>query len=158
MRMFRIGLWLTAAIALTVSVGVGVAAATGTPTAQTSKPIVVYGFNGKCPPTNWADPLVRPTHAFFSLPCEDGVKHLKWKRWGSTTATASGQHLQFNGTGFTPQPATVTLSQVRVHAGHRYFSHMVIRSTLKNGHHKTEVLNWGHDKGVGWLWLYVTSK
>jgi hypothetical protein len=150
MRRFCLG--LMAAIALAVSSGLGVGA---TAAAQAATPTVVYGFGGKCPPTNWAHPLVRPTHAFFSLPCEDGIRHLTWQTWGRSTATGRGQHLQFNGTGFTPQPATITLSKVRVHDGHRYFSHMVIRSTTMNGHHHTETLNWRHDNHVGWLWLYA---
>lgn len=154
MRKFRSDLRRVASIALAVSAGFGVAAVAA-PVAQASTATVVYGFGGKCLPTNWAHPLVRPTHAFFSLPCEDGIRHVKWQRWGRSTATGHGQHLQFNGFGFTPQPATITLSKVRVHDGHKYFSHMVIRSKTKNGHHHTEVLNWGHDKGVGWLWLYA---
>ncbi len=150
MRKFTLG--LTAAIALAASSCLGIACTTA---AQASTAVVVYGFSGKCPPTNWADPLVKPTHAFFSLPCEDGIKHLTWQHWSRSMATGRGQHLQFNGTGFTPQSATITLSKVRTHDGHRYFSHMVIRSKTKNGHHHTETLNWGHDKGVGWLWLYA---
>jgi hypothetical protein len=156
--MFGLSLRRTAAIAVavTASIGAGVAAIAAANASSTTT-VVVYGFSGKCPPTNWANPLVKPTHAFFSLPCEDGIKHIKWQHWSRSAATGSGQHLQFNGTGFTPQSATIALSQVRVHDGHRYFSHMVIRSKTMNGHHHTEVLNWGHDKGIGWLWLYAKS-
>ena len=51
------------------------------------------------------------------------------------------------------QKATIDLSRVRTHKGQHYFSHLVMRWTTKNGKHHTETLNWGYDKGVGWLWL-----
>jgi hypothetical protein len=88
----------------------------------------------------------------FNLACEDGIRHIRWHDWRRSAAAGRGTHLRFNGIGFTPQPATITLSQVRSHRGNRYFSHLVIRWTTRNGQHHKEVLNWRHIKGVGWIW------
>lgn len=155
MRMLRACPRNAAAIFLAASCGLGVAAIAA-PAAEAAASTVVYGFGGKCPPTNWTHPAVRPTHAWFNLACEDGVKQIKWQDWRRSSATGHGLHLRFTGFGFIPQKATITLSAVRTHRGHRYFSHMVIRWKTKNGKHHKEVLNWRRDTGgAGWIWVYA---
>ena len=112
---------------------------------------VVYGFGRY--QVGWAHPEVRPTHATFGLAGEDGIKGIRWRDWRRSSAAGHGLHLLFTGTGVIDQKATIVLSVVRTHKGQRYFSHLVMRWTTKNGKHHTETLNWGYDKGVGWLWL-----
>jgi len=56
---------------------------------------VVYGFGGGCPPAGWANPAVRL---------------IRWHDWRRLSASGHGTHLQFNGTGFTGQAATISLS------------------------------------------------
>jgi hypothetical protein len=124
-------------------------AATASVTA-TSK-TVVYGFGNF--QVGWAHPEVRPAHAAFGLAGEDGIKSIRWHDWRRSSASGHGLHLLFTGTGFKDQSATIVLSGVRTHKGHRYFSHLVMRWTTKNNKHHTETLNWRYDKGVGWLWL-----
>lgn len=109
---------------------------------------VVYGFGNH--QIGWAHPEVRPTHATFSLAGEDGIKRIRWRDWRRSSAFGHGLHLLFTGT---YQKATIDLSGVRTHKGQRYFSHLVMRWTTKNGRHHTETLNWRYDKGVGWLWV-----
>jgi len=78
---------------------------------------VVYGFGGNCPPTNWSNPLVRPGRAFFSLPCENGVRRIHWQNWRAASAAGHATILIFNGLGFTPHSGTIRLSTVRMHRG-----------------------------------------
>ena len=111
---------------------------------------VVYGF-GKFQ-VGWAHPEVRPTHATFGLAGEDGIKGIRWSYWRRSSASGHGLHQQFTGTGIVNQKATIVLSEVRIHKGQRYFSHLVMRWTTRNGRHHTETLNWRLDKGVGYLW------
>jgi hypothetical protein len=60
--------------------------------------------------------------------------------------------LIFNGFGFTPHRGTISLSDVRSHRGHRYFSHLVMKWATRNGRHHEEVLNWRRD-GQFWIWV-----
>lgn len=113
---------------------------------------VVYGFGGHCPPTNWSNPQVRPVRAFFSLACENGVRHIQWRYWHHLSAAGHATVLIFNGFGFTPHRGTIALSDVRNHRGHRYFSHLVMKWTTPNGRHHTEVLNWRRDNQF-WIWV-----
>jgi hypothetical protein len=113
---------------------------------------VVYGFGGGCPPTGWANPAMRPSLAMFNLACEDGIRHIRWHDWRRLSASGHGTHLQFNGTGFTGQAATISLSAVRSHNGRHYFSHLVIRWTTRNGQHHHEALNW---KRVNRAWIWA---
>ena len=124
-------------------------AATASVTA-TSK-TVVYGFGNH--QIGWAHPEVRPTHATFGLAGEDGIKRIRWSDWRRSSASGRGLHLLFTGTSVKNQKATIVLSAVRTHKGQRYFSHLVMRWTTKNGKRHTETLNWRLDKGVGWLWV-----
>lgn len=112
---------------------------------------VVYGFGRH--QVGWAHPEVRPSQATFGLAGEDGIKRIRWKEWRRSSAAGHGLHLLFTGTGVKDQRATIVMSVVRTHKGQRYFSHLVMRWTTKNGKHHKETLNWGFDKGVGWLWL-----
>jgi hypothetical protein len=112
---------------------------------------VVYGFGNY--QVGWAHPEVRPTHATFGLAGEDGIKRIQWRDWRHFSASGHGLHLLFTGTGFKDQKAIIDLSGVRTHKGQRYFSHLVMHWTTKNGKRHTETLNWRYDKGVGWLWL-----
>ncbi|GEM_PF-6948320 len=135
------------------AVAAPVARAAGAAVPGAVRPTVVYGFGGACPPTNWRRPLVRPARAYFDLACEDGIRRIRWRYWHRLSAFGHGYHLQFNGTGFTPQRATITLSRVRYHDGRRYFSRLVMRWTAKNGVRHTEILTWRRLRHVGWLWL-----
>jgi len=137
---------LVSVLGLTAPVAVASAAST-----ITSTKTVVYGFGGKCPPTGWAHPLVRPSRAMFDLACEDGIRNIHWRYWRRSAAFGHGVHLQFNGIGFTGQPAIISLSRVRTHHGRRYFSHLVMRWTTRNGQHHQEVFNWRHADRT-WLW------
>jgi hypothetical protein len=129
-------------------VGIGAASAVAAPaSAQT----VVYGFGNHCPTGKWGKPAVRPSRAWFNLACEDGIRSIRWTYWRRTSAKGDGKHLMFNGTGFTPQPATITLSRVRVHDGRKYFAHLVIKWTTKHGSHHQETYNWKHTN-LGWYW------
>jgi hypothetical protein len=121
-------------------------AATATPAT------VVYGFGGHCPPTNWSNPLVRPARAFFSLACENGVRRIHWQSWHRSSAFGHATILIFNGLGFTPHGGTISLSDVRRHLGRRYFSHLVMNWTTRNGRHHRETLNWRRD-GPFWIWV-----
>jgi hypothetical protein len=112
----------------------------------------VYGFGGRCPPTNWSDPLVRPVRAYFSLACENGVRGIGWQYWHRSAAFGNATILIFNGTGFTRHHGTISLSEVRSHNGRRYFSHLVMKWTTSNGTHHKEVLNWRRD-GQFWIWI-----
>jgi len=112
---------------------------------------VVYGFGKLCPDGKWGTPAVRPPRAWFTLACEDGIRSIRWTGWGQTSAKGLGKHLLFNGIGFTPQSATIALSDVRVHSGHRYFAHMVIKWTTRGGKHHQEIYNWKHSN-LGWFW------
>jgi hypothetical protein len=112
---------------------------------------VVYGFGGSCPPTNWKDPAVRPAKALFDLACEDGIRSIRWTSWRRSSAFGHGKHMLFTGLGFKLQAATIALSRVRVHDGHRYFSHLVMKWTTKSGQHKQETFNWKHNM-AGWIW------
>jgi hypothetical protein len=139
---------ITVALAsLTIVVTLAGAAAAATATSKT----VVYGFG--LHQVGWAHPEVRPTSATFSLAGEDGIKRIRWHDWRRSSASGQGLHQLFTGTGVENQKASIDLSRVRIHKGQRYFSHLVMRWTTKNGKHHTETLNWGFDKGVGWLWL-----
>jgi hypothetical protein len=112
---------------------------------------VVYGF-GKFQ-VGFGHPEVRPTHATFGLAGEDGIKRIRWTSWRRSSAFGHGLHLLFTGMGIKTQKATIALSDVRTHHGQRYFSHLVMRWTTRNGKHHKETLNWRLDKGVGWLWV-----
>jgi hypothetical protein len=129
-------------------VGVGAAPAMAAPS---SAPAVAYGFGDHCPSGHWGKPEVRPARAWFSLACEDGIRSIRWASWRRASAFGRGKHLLFNGLGFTPQPATITLSRVRLHNGHRYFSHLIIKWTTRNGIRHHEIFNWKHVK-LGWFW------
>ena len=137
-------------LAAMVAVPLAVTASATASVAATSK-TVVYGF-GKFQ-VGFGHPEVRPSHATFGLAGEDGIKGVKWSNWRRSSASGHGLHLQFTGTGVIDQKATIVLSGVRTHKGQRYFSHLVMRWTTKNGKHHTETLNWRFDKGVGWLWV-----
>ncbi len=113
---------------------------------------VVYGFGGRCPPTNWSGPAVRPARAYFSLACENGVRQIRWRYWRAASAFGHGTILIFNGIGFTRHPGTIYLSTVRKHRGRRYFSHLVMKWITRNGRQHKEVLNWKRD-GTFWIWL-----
>jgi hypothetical protein len=128
--------------------GVGAGPAVAAPS---SAPTVVYGFGDHCPSGHWSNPGVRPARAWFSLACEDGIRSIRWATWRRASAFGHGKHLLFNGIGFTPQRATITLSRVRLHNGHRYFSHLIIKWTTKNGTHHRQIYNWKHLK-LGWFW------
>jgi len=136
-----------AALALTIWPGSALALAAAPSTAT-----VVYGFGGHCPPTNWAHPAIRPVRGYFSLACENGIRHIRWRDWRKTSASGHGTILIFNGFGFTPHPGTIYLSAARTHSGHRYFSHLVMKWTTRNGTHHKETLNWKHN-GTFWLWI-----
>jgi hypothetical protein len=139
---------ITVALAsLTIVVTLAGATAAATATSKT----VVYGFGRY--QVGWAHPEVRPTRATFGLAGEDGIKRIRWHDWRRSSASGQGLHQLFTGTGVKDQKATIDLSRVRTHKGQHYFSHLVMRWTTKNGKHHTETLNWGYDKGVGWLWL-----
>jgi hypothetical protein len=114
---------------------------------------VVYGMNGRCPSGTWGTPEVRPKSAFFSLACENGIRHIHWRTWRLTSAFGHGDILTFNGFRLVPHAGTITLSGVRSHNGRRYFSHMVMRWTTKGGHHHKEVLNWKKINHGMWLWV-----
>jgi hypothetical protein len=144
MRMIKV-----AAVALACLATAMPLAATASVTA-TSK-TVVFGFGNH--QAGWAHPEVRPAHATFGLAGEDGIKRIRWRDWRHSSSSGHGLHLLFTGTGFKDQKATIVLSDVRTHKGQRYFSHLVMRWTTKNGKHHTETLNWRYDKPVGWLWL-----
>lgn len=141
---------LAVAVAATVSFAGPVVLASTAASASTHT--VVYGFGGACPPTNWKNPLVRPSRAMFNFACEDGIRRIRWHSWHRWSASGHGVHLQFTGTGFLHQPATISLSRVRKHHGQRYFSHLVMRWTTRSGQHKAERLNWRKD-GPFWAWI-----
>ena len=113
---------------------------------------VVYGFGGRCPGTNWSDPTVRPGCAWFSLPCENGVRGIHWQNWRAASAAGQATILIFNGVGFTPHAGTIRLSTVRMHRGQPYFAHLVMKWTTRDGTRHKEVLNWKKD-GTFWLWI-----
>ena len=138
---------ITVALASLTIVVIPEAATASAPATSTT---VVYGFGSH--QVGWAHPQVRPTHATFGLAGEDGIKRIRWSDWRRSSAFGHGLHLLFTGTGVKDQKATIDLSGVRFHKGQRYFSHLVMRWTTKNGKHHTETLNWRFDKGVGWLW------
>ncbi len=113
---------------------------------------VVYGMNGHCPSGTWGTPQVRPKSAFFSLPCENGIRHIRWRTWRRSSASGHGAILTFNGFRLVPHAGTIALSRVRAHRSRRYFSHLVMRWTTKGGRRHKEVLNW---RKVGTLWLWA---
>jgi hypothetical protein len=137
-----------------IAIITGFAVLTGisSPASAATTPTVVYGFGGQCPPTHWHNPKVRPTRAYFDLACEGGIKAISWGYWRKYTAHGHGKWLVFNGFGFTTRPATITLSEVKFHNGHRYFSHMVINWVTRSGTHKRAILNWRPIAGLGYLW------
>jgi hypothetical protein len=137
---------ITGGLLTPLAIGAGSAVA-----APASAPTVVYGFGGHCPAGKWGKPEVRPSRALFDLACEDGIRSIRWTDWRRTSAAGRGKHLMFNGFGFTPQPATIALSRVRIHDGHRYFAHLVIKWTTKRGKHQQEIFNWKHTN-LGWYW------
>lgn len=149
----RVKMVIQAAIAaslLAACTGVGAAPAVA---ASAGAKTVVYGFSGKCPIGKWGKPAVRPPKALFNLACEDGIRSIRWTYWRQASAAGRGKHLMFNGLGFTPQPATITLSRVRVHDGRKYFAHLVINWTTRSGRHHREVYNWKHLMNLGWYWV-----
>lgn len=148
MRCYILRACAAAAAALAVVIWPAFARAEVTMASTTT---VVYGFGGRCPPTNWSNPRVRPSRAAFSLACENGIRHIHWQDWGTSSASGHGTVLIFNGVGFTPYPCTITLSTVRTHRGHRYFAHLVMKWTANGTNHK-EVLNWKRD-GKFWIWI-----
>jgi hypothetical protein len=117
---------------------------------------VVYGFGAGCPAVqhvSWAHPMVRPRQAHFGLSCEVGIHRIRWRDWRRHAASGHGSFLLFNGFGFSNRPARITLSRVRLHRGRRYFSHLLIVWTGKNGKHHKLVMNWRHNKTEHlWLW------
>ncbi len=127
--------------------GIGAAPAVAAPASART---VVYGFGDRCPSGKWGKPEVRPSRAWFTLACEDGVRSIRWTQWRRASATGRGKHLLFNGIGFTPQPASITLSRVRVHDGRKYFAHLVIK-WITGGRHHQEIYNWKHTS-LGWFW------
>jgi hypothetical protein len=149
-------IWTRIAVSSAVAASaLALATATVLPAAQAAAATpktVVYGFGGHCPPTNWSDPLVRPVRAFFSLACENGVRRIRWQSWQRSSASGHATILIFNGTGFTGYRGTISLSDVRLHRGHRYFSHLVMNWKTPNGRHHQEVLNWRRD-GTFWIWI-----
>lgn len=147
MRMIKT---VTAALAL-ASLTIMAAPEVASASAPANSKTVVYGFGSH--QVGWGHPEVRPTHATFGLAGEDGIKRIRWHDWRRSSAFGHGLHLLFTGTGVRNQKATIALSRVRTHNGQRYFSHLVMRWTTKNGKHHTETLNWRHDQGVGWLWI-----
>ncbi len=116
---------------------------------------VVYGFGGACPNGKWGKPLIKPAKAQFTASCEDGVARLHWTTWGRTSAKASGQHQFVAGAGTKHQAATILLSQVRVHGGRKYFSHLVIKWTAKGSKRHQEAYDWKHTN-LGWMWIYAS--
>jgi len=128
--------------------GLGAAPAGAAPASART---VVYGFGGHCPSGKWGKPEVRPSRAWFSLACEDGIRSIRWTDWRQASASGRGKHLLFNGTGFTPQQATIALSRVRVHDGRRYFAHLVIKWVARGGRHHHEAYNWKRTS-LGWYW------
>lgn len=148
MVMRRMRIAASAALAtLALSTGLPAAgAATGT--AAT----VVYGFGDHCPPTNWSGPAVRPVRANFSLACENGVRRIRWQYWHHSSAAGHATVLTFNGIKFIPHRGTISLSDVRSHQGHQYFSHLVMKWATPNGRRHTEVLNWRRDNEF-WIWV-----
>jgi hypothetical protein len=143
-----------ASIAISATVA-ALALSTGVPAAQaaTRAPAtVVYGFGGRCPATGWSDPLVRPAKALFSQACENGVRRIHWQSWHLSSAFGHATILTFNGFHLIPHPGTIALSDVRRHLGRRYFSHLVMNWTTRNGRHHREVLNWRRASGF-WLWV-----
>ncbi len=64
-----------------------------------------------------------------------------------------GSFLLFNGIGFTNRPATIALSKTRLHKGNRYFSHLIIVWTARNGSHHKLVMNWRYSRPNHiWWW------
>lgn len=124
--------------------------------ASTTPKTVVYGFGPGCPalhPSSWAHPMVRPGQAHFGLSCEVGIDRIRWHDWRRLSAAGHGSFLLFTGVGFRRRPATISLSRVRRHNGHRYFSHLVIVWTSTNGAHHKLIFNWRHDAAMHiWLW------
>lgn len=124
--------------------------------ASTTPKTVVYGFGPGCPAlhsASWVHPMVRPRQAHFGLSCEVGIDRIRWHGWRRLSASGHGSFLLFTGVGFQRRPATSSLSRVRRHNGHRYFSHLIIVWTSRNGAHHKLVFNWRHDAAMHiWLW------
>jgi hypothetical protein len=117
---------------------------------------VVYGFGPGCPAlhsSSWAHPLVRPGQAHFGFSCEVGIDRIRWHDWRTLSASGRGSFLLFTGFGFQNRPATIALSAVLRHKGQRYFSHLIIVWTSRNGRHHKLIFNWRHDATMHiWLW------
>ena len=142
---------ITAAIIGCVLAALAGIAATPAAAAPASVRTVVYGFGDHCPSGKWGIPEVRPARAWFTLACEDGIRSIRWTDWGRASASGRGEHLLFNGIGFTPQRAMIALSDVRVHDGRHYFARLVITWTARGGRHHQESYNWKHTN-LGWYW------
>lgn len=127
------------------------ASSSAAPVASLATKTVVYGFGGRCPPTGWTRPAVRPAKAQFSASCELGARRIRWTDWKRTSAFAHAV-IVFSAGFTTKRPGTLALSTVRRHDGHPYFARLVLRWTTKNGAHHKLVMTWKRLKGLGWLW------
>jgi len=132
----RTGIFRQAAVgsAAAALVGLATAGAAAQPASASTVPVIYATFG------SWQHPQVRP-HT-FGLGANWWLSYMRWSRW-SSQASGHGSDNWSNGNAGTLHrwPSTVTLSNVKLHNGHRYYSamkitsrgHQTIRLTYRRG-------------------------
>jgi hypothetical protein len=127
-----------------VVIGVIVFAVRMTAAASAAPLPLAYGFDGS---TGWQHGDVRPHAIYFGTGGNLLVRGLAWSGWTQQAATASGVRWA---DGCTPNcaagtysrmPATLVLSDVRIHDGVRYFARLAMRWS-SGGKMEQEVFRW----------------
>src|SRR5580658_4005020 len=127
-----------------VVIGAIVFAARMTAAASAAPLPLAYGFDGS---TGWQHGDVRPHAIYFGTGGSLLVRGLAWSGWTQQAATASGVRWA---DGCTPNcaagtysrtPATLALSDVRIHDGVRYFARLTMRWS-SGGKMEREVFRW----------------
>jgi hypothetical protein len=120
---------LAAAIGVSGMLLAGVGATTGAsaaPASARSVPVIYATFG------NWQSPTVEPRN--MTMGAEFVLVRMRWTRWNGSFAKAGGTDQWADGEAgqIHRWPSTITLSRVRTHRGHPYYSRMKIAS---HGHH-----------------------
>ncbi|HEY3976288.1 MAG TPA: hypothetical protein VGM79_03365 [Streptosporangiaceae bacterium] len=110
---------ITGSVTLACTAGIGLASmgtASAAVSSASSTPVIYQALG------SWKHPVIRP--GYFALGAHFYLSGMHWSRW---SASATGHGTDTPGSGH-HWASTVTLSGLRSHGGHRYYSAMRITS------------------------------
>jgi hypothetical protein len=121
-----------------IFIGIAVLAVRITAAASASPLPLAYGFDGSA---GWQHGVIKPRDIDFGAGGGLLLRGLSWASWTQRTAVGSGVRWEDDCTpdcaagAYVKSPARLTLSDVRVHAGLRYFARMTMSWTTAGRMH-----------------------